>query len=339
MSEHTGPADDLVWHYTDAYGLLAILRGHTLWATSSRFLNDATEVSLGRDLLADELARRRDRHPTYRLLHDLMTAEEEASSASPAEFFVLSAAQHWDLLAMWRNYGGRGESYAIGLDRSAPLAALVDDTGAGIPAAPGPLPQVRQRTWSPVRYGRAEQQEIVEAVFARLEAGISRLPEPGDVRAGGAGARAGDQTAGVSPQAVREVLAFLDDVEQAMLLSKHGGFVDEREIRHSTVVFRGNPGGSPMAAFGDSQDVATSTLPPGLIQFRATPYGLAPYVRLTGSPDGGAMALAPSPLPIRALAGSPSGHAGASAGTLVDLLRSLGYPELPVHVSTIPFRE
>ena len=333
MSEPSAPADDLVWHYTDAYGLLSILRGHTLWATSSRFLNDATEVSLGRDLLVDELARRRDQHATYRVLYDLITAEVAASGPSPAEFFVLSAAQHWDLLAMWRNYGGRGESYAIGLDRSAPLAALVDDTGDGIPAAPGPLPQVRQRTWSPVRYGPSEQQQVVDSVFARLDAGIDQLSDLQDDDGGA------DRQGAISPQAVRDMLAFLDDVEQAMLLSKHGGFVDEREIRHSTVVFRGNPAGSPMAAFGASEDPATSTLPPGLIQFRATPYGLAPYVRLTGSPDGGAMALAPSPLPIRALAVSPSGHAGASAGTLTDLLRSLGYPALPVHVSTIPFRE
>ncbi|PWD51090.1 hypothetical protein C8046_10965 [Serinibacter arcticus] len=332
----------LVWHYTDAYGLLAILRGHVLWATSSRFLNDASEVSLGRDLLVAELERRRDQDPTYRLLHELITAEVDTASPSPAEFFVLSAAQDWDLLAMWRSYGGRGESYAIGLDRSAPLAALVDDTGTGLPTVPGPLPQVRQRPWSPVRYGPAEQQEVVDAVFARLDAGIARLAaarETGLARSAGASAVDGASAAGVPPQVVAEMMAFLDDVEQAMLLSKHGGFVDEREIRHSTVVFRGNPAGSPLTAFGASDDPATSTLPPGLIQFRATPYGLAPYVRLTGAPDGAAVALAPSPLPIRALAVSPSGNAGASAETLRELLVSLGYPALPVHVSSIPFRE
>ena len=32
------PPDGLVWHYTDAPGLLAILASNTLWATSAQFL-------------------------------------------------------------------------------------------------------------------------------------------------------------------------------------------------------------------------------------------------------------------------------------------------------------
>ena len=41
------PADGLVWHYTDAAGLLSITSNHVLWATASGFLNDALEVELG----------------------------------------------------------------------------------------------------------------------------------------------------------------------------------------------------------------------------------------------------------------------------------------------------
>lgn len=42
--------DDLVWHYTDGHGLVSILSGHALWATSSAFLNDRQEIALGGEL-------------------------------------------------------------------------------------------------------------------------------------------------------------------------------------------------------------------------------------------------------------------------------------------------
>jgi hypothetical protein len=41
---------ETVWHYTNAAGLLGILRSNVLWATDAFFLNDAAEVTYGIDL-------------------------------------------------------------------------------------------------------------------------------------------------------------------------------------------------------------------------------------------------------------------------------------------------
>lgn len=307
----------LVWHYTDAQGLLSILGGHTLWATAAGFLNDAGEVELGSTLLRRELEERAAGDPFYATLLDLTAAKMSTDGPSHGEFFVLSAAHDWDLLAVWRNYGGRGESYAIGLDPTAPLAVLA---GAEVPLpgddlAGGAL--VRHLQWSPVRYLDTEQRLLVDAVFDNLKDELSWVKEA--VRAG-------------TP--LRELLLglseLLEDMEQALLLIKHAGFADEREIRHSTVLYRG--------LVPDQGDVP-ATWPPGLVNYRATAYGLAPYLKLTGAPEGQAVVTRAAPLPIRALGISPSANSSATARTLLDLLVAHGYPAVPVHRSTIPFRE
>src|SRR5690606_16686124 len=112
-----------------------------------------------------------------------------------------------------------------------------------------------------------------------------------------------------SGSSTQHVLAGLGDVfdglEQALLLIKHQGFGDEREVRHSTVLYRGwdqldlsSWDGSETA---DRDDRTVTPWPPGLVQYRATAYGLAPYLRLTGSSGQGSVVIVVSPLPIRAL--------------------------------------
>lgn len=49
-------APDGLWHYTDAGGLQGILGGDELWATDTRFLNDATEVHYGLDVAEEAMA-------------------------------------------------------------------------------------------------------------------------------------------------------------------------------------------------------------------------------------------------------------------------------------------
>lgn len=106
------PPDDLVWHYTDAHGLLSIVRTDTLWATSAQFLNDAGEVAMAVELLRREVLRRAaaGEGGPYRDVAGLIERSGRSHAISPASFYVLSAATQWDLLAMWRSYGGRGAS-------------------------------------------------------------------------------------------------------------------------------------------------------------------------------------------------------------------------------------
>lgn len=301
--QHDAPPEGLVWHYTNAPGLIAILASHTLWATSAQFLNDAGEVELAVELLEAEMMRRAAAEDGfYREAAGLIEQGGRDHTISPSLFFVLSAAGGWDLLAMWRTYGGQGESYAIGLDREAPLAVLAGsaDTGAV---------DVRHRSWSPVRYSAEEQASLVDAVFDDLPDEVARaisLAESGASRT----------------EVLDDVADLLDDMEQALLLIKHEGFTDERETRHSTVLYRGPQDGP---------------LPAGLVRYRATPYGMAPYLCLTGG-DGAAVRTDAARLPIRAIAMSPSPNGPAAVGSLLDLMAEHGYDDVPVVRSRIPFR-
>src|SRR5258708_287861 len=46
---------DELFHYTDAKGLLGIIQDKSIWASSVYYLNDASEVRYGSDLLVETL--------------------------------------------------------------------------------------------------------------------------------------------------------------------------------------------------------------------------------------------------------------------------------------------
>ena len=316
MSEHLDSSPDgLVWHYTDGRGLLSIVSSHVLWATASGYLNDRDEVSLGYRRLQEELDARADAGDAFAadLLRHAREADDGRSGPSPSSFFILSAAQHWDLLAMWRSYGGAGESYAVGLDPTAPLRVLCDAGAAALDGA-GVTHLARQRSWAPVRYHPEGQRALAAAVFDGMEDELAAL-------------RARSEREGVTTrEAVLETMAeTLDDIEQALALIKHEGFHDEREVRHTTVLLRPDD----LGAWG------------GVVRYRPTAYGMAPHLWLTGSPEdaGAGLALtdAPAPLPIRCVAISPSPNGPAAERSLAAMLAAHGY-RVEVRRSPIPFR-
>jgi hypothetical protein len=110
----------LIYHYTNAKGLLGILKDGKIWATDVFYLNDQTEVQFGIEL-------------TRRVVADLL---EEANAEEPERLQVLRlvdpdtweplrSAKHahvacfcgdGDLLSQWRGYGGGIGGYALGLD-------------------------------------------------------------------------------------------------------------------------------------------------------------------------------------------------------------------------------
>ena len=302
------PPEGLVWHYTDGHGLLSILRDEVLWATASGYLNDAHEVELGNQLLLrrfTELADGQDPH--YAELRSRLERADTQRGPSTSWFFILSASRSPDSLAMWRSYGGRGESYAIGLEPRAALSLFVDDASVGDDVI------IHQRGWTPVRYDPAGQAALVDGVYAEF---TRELRDVVELR------RAGDVT---TRQYLRALDRTLDAAEQALVLIKHAGFQEEQETRHSTVVV------------GGADRVTTQA---GITRFRHGPYGITPYVTLTGASDDG-----PSPvtstrtrLPIRALTISPSANGPQAVDSVAALLASAGRPEVTIHRSSIPFR-
>jgi hypothetical protein len=160
----SGPSDGLVWHYTDGPGLLAILSTQTLWATASGYLNDAQEVVLGRRLLVERFdAMAGGEHTAFTALRDGLRQAPPRQEESTSWLFILSASRSPDSLAMWRCYGGAGESYAVGLDPAVPLKVLVDDACAANRLV------IHGRGWAPVVYEQRGQVDLVDAVFARFE--------------------------------------------------------------------------------------------------------------------------------------------------------------------------
>lgn len=318
MVEHhtrtAGPEGGLVWHYTDGPGLLAIVRTHVLWATASGYLNDREEVSLGYRRLQDELAARAAAGDALAggLLQQAREAGGDRAGPSPSSFFILSAAEHWDLLAMWRNYGGAGESYAVGLDPSARLPVLCDAGAPGLDGL-GATHLVRQRSWSPVRYIPDGQRALVTAVFDGLEGDLAALAQRAE--------REGSMTADAVLETMSETL---DDLEQALALIKHEGFHDEREVRHTTLLLRPEN----LSAWS------------GVVRYRSTAYGMAPYICLTGADDADGerpLTARAAPLPIRCVAISPSPTGPAAEKSLAAMLESHGY-RVEVRRSPIPFR-
>ena len=183
---------------------------------------------------------------------------------------------------MWRCYGGAGESYAVGLTpphrcACCPTRAARCSPEQGVaPRAaagvdPGALPALQA------------QRDLAAAVFEGMEEELVALRNRAE--------REGAMTRDAVLETMTETL---DDIEQALALIKHEGFSDEREVRHTTVLLQPDD----LSEWG------------GVVRYRPTRYGMAPYVWLTGAaPDDGAPPLftdAVAPLPIRCVAISPS---------------------------------
>lgn len=146
---------ETVYHYTDIYGVQGIYESGELWATSSRYLNDSTEATLGlhslknrlleteieilqaqnaiyRDALDDgqsvedrpgasqELAKLRERS---KKLKPVVDAIEDVSKY--IDCFIVSLSEVPDQLSQWRGYARDG--YCIGFSTEKLCKALGED--------------------------------------------------------------------------------------------------------------------------------------------------------------------------------------------------------------------
>lgn len=107
----------LLYHYTNAAGLIGITRSRTLWASDARFLNDSLEMKYAREQMTEAVRRESasSKEPTrariLRIVYDLM----QDTSASWPSLFVACFCDNGDLLGQWRAYG-REQGFAIGFD-------------------------------------------------------------------------------------------------------------------------------------------------------------------------------------------------------------------------------
>lgn len=133
------------WHYTDAGGLIGILRNKELWASSLGYLNDSAEVAFGLEVLKDALERYSSGRSPW--------PSGIPVARSPLDVYSVSFSTEGDLLSQWRGYAG-GRGYALGFE----LAKLVH-----ISRGPG------DHSVEPyaVRYGSEAEQKVLEELTMR----------------------------------------------------------------------------------------------------------------------------------------------------------------------------
>lgn len=105
----------LRYHYTDAQGLLGIIKNGRLWATDIRFLNDPSEGSF----LPERLISLMESKPggINNTEREVITGLQDALRNPNSNYssFCTSLSANGDLLSQWRGYGSFGKGYAVGL--------------------------------------------------------------------------------------------------------------------------------------------------------------------------------------------------------------------------------
>ncbi|MFN3816594.1 DUF2971 domain-containing protein [Brevundimonas sp.] len=120
----------VLYHYTDAAGLIGILTSGRLRATDFRYLNDISEVVHTARLLMGMIAEKiKDgATPTVNLLYSSLLSK--GSFLSEAEqTFIFSMTEEPDSLSQWRGYAREGKGFSIGLNAQVLAEQNLDDEG------------------------------------------------------------------------------------------------------------------------------------------------------------------------------------------------------------------
>jgi len=166
---------EVLYHYTDVEGAVAILDSGEMWATRTKHLNDATEIEHGRELaisVADELMLKGgERDPTLfireRLADDGLTDWRTTEYLSASAVVSFTATR--DDLLHWQSYGRQGSGVALSFDASQLLQLSTTD----------PMPVAPAFQLLKVRYEESEKRQLLEELYRYHDTELSlRLEEP-----------------------------------------------------------------------------------------------------------------------------------------------------------------
>jgi len=161
----------MLWHYTDASGLMGIVEHERLWATQTSFLNDSTELEYGFDLAMSVIAsydRTNLKEATDRFLTGLVDPEKPELKNwldKHLDVYVTCFSGDGDMLSQWRAYSGRDDAggYALGLGTRPPLQGWPQ-------MAPGDHEfALRQVLYDPIEQ-QAACHSLIDALVAVLDA-------------------------------------------------------------------------------------------------------------------------------------------------------------------------
>jgi hypothetical protein len=111
---------DVLYHYTDAAGLLGIVQSGQLWASHAAFLNDSTEISYVKRVLdraRGELTGQYDQPLVGEFLRQVDELFQRLV-VSKYDVYLVCFCENGDQLSQWRGYPSTGGGYAIGFHRA-----------------------------------------------------------------------------------------------------------------------------------------------------------------------------------------------------------------------------
>jgi hypothetical protein len=199
---------EILYHYTDAGGLLGMLMNSSIWATDYRFLNDKTELEHTRSMVKELLDERDDDSKTNfkELYSEIMRLQD---IPPPGHAFVFSLTELADDLSQWRGYAREGRGFTIGF-HGPTICRLVGSKKTSF-------------LLSRIQYDK------------RGEIGaLSRLLQEIEELAKTLSAQPGADLAAVNDAAAR---AFDVTIENRAVTNKHGSFASEKEWRLTRFIF------------------------------------------------------------------------------------------------------
>lgn len=157
--------DGLVWHYSSADGLLGILRGQALWASSITQLNDTDELEHGLQLIEDTWRASKKRSIRHRgtISEWIQDARAKVMGSERLDSYLVCASTLGQSQTQFLMYG----SYAIGING----AYLLEKRPAESPPVAGDAASgAFDLGWRPVRYEWRAKRAHIDKLFQSLVA-------------------------------------------------------------------------------------------------------------------------------------------------------------------------
>jgi hypothetical protein len=166
-------APDVVYHYTTVDTLLKIVSSKALWATSVKYLNDASEYKFFVEEMIQELPNFFRRHPEFQGYDpSVVHGVKENFRKLP---FITSFTNQRDSLPHWRSYCPSGNGVCIGFKTNCLAAARARNPK---PALPGTL--VLYATYNSVSYletnNKATINHLLDTFYEDAREGMKQEP-------------------------------------------------------------------------------------------------------------------------------------------------------------------
>lgn len=150
----------MIYHYTDATGLIGIIESKVIRATSVWFMNDTAEATFGwKQVERFVTSKVPQSEPETKILEATLKAIYGIRDREDfVDSYISCFSEKCDLLSQWRAYG-RDKGFSIGFDRDA-----INELARAIPviSSTGSLPATRK-----VAYTEAEHDLMLESHYHR----------------------------------------------------------------------------------------------------------------------------------------------------------------------------